>query len=568
MEHTMPTIEITSEGDTQDGFSNSKDSEDTDSTGSVDSSRDGEQYNSGDNDIFAPVSVKKETGIALYSDPMVKEAAARKLRTEAEARKEIEQRKIEAQPTTISDVVSALQDKYEQMVRQYKYDVAHDSEAARYGYRFGPGPYSSNKMNKYGSYNNGDKDVISHRELRNRRLLQVVWMGLTMTLMVMMILSANEGTNKGAPNVRGALVPLNITEVIENATDVEMDHEWGQSFYEWHRDGNTDEVESIDTEDVSNHHKHHKNKVIEYNNEAATKNKKKGHHKHHHKHSKAGEDETVHQSNDDKSKTDDSLVSEENDNNENPSDEESDTSSGSDTSASSEESDENGKNEDDDTEDESSESISRDDDDDGSNDDVTPADDAPLPPPPPAKSEEELELKQIAQEMKRIQELDESIDAELEGTEAPTKSKEELELEIINQEMKQIEDLDETIEEELGEQEEDAESKEEYRKKVEAVETKLGSIAAGLMDAEKKEQESEAKYSENSVASSSEDDGNEDTLPWDWREYSDPDSGKLYFVNSQTGETTWTRPEIGDDDDDDDGGDGEEEDDDGYPLVD
>ena len=205
-EHTMPSIEITNECDACDG--------DTDSTDSA------ESVETGDGS-FDPVSVRREPSMTLYSDPMVKEAAARKRRTEEEARKAIEKQKSEQQPTTINDVVSALQDKYEQMVRQYKYDVAHDSEAARYGYRFGPGPYSNNTMRKYGSYNNGDAQP-SHPDQQNRRLLQVIWMGLTMTLMMMMIMSAN--ANAPVLRVKGTLAP----ELI-NATMAPRDGDMGET---------------------------------------------------------------------------------------------------------------------------------------------------------------------------------------------------------------------------------------------------------------------------------------------------------------------------------------------------
>lgn len=210
VDHTMPTIEIT--GDDVDNTpyrDNVVDSNDTDSTGS---SPDNSVENGGD--LLDPVSIKSDPNMTLYSDPMVKEAAARKRRTEVEAKRELERAK-EQQPTTISDVVSALQDKYEQMVRQYKYDVAHDSEAARYGYKFGPGPYSNNKMRKYGgSYNHGDAGP-SDQEQKNRRLLQIIWMGLTMSLMIMMIMSAN------------AHAPVPVLRASQNTTAAPRDGDSG-----------------------------------------------------------------------------------------------------------------------------------------------------------------------------------------------------------------------------------------------------------------------------------------------------------------------------------------------------
>ena len=203
VDHTMPTIEITDDS-VNAPYRDVVDSNDTDSTGS---SPDNSVENGGEDGLFDPVSIKSDPNMTLYSDPMVIEAAARKRRTDAEAKRELEKAK-EQQPTTIGDVVSALQDKYEQMVRQYKYDVAHDSEAARYGYKFGPGPYSNNKMRKYGSYNDGDAQS-SHQEQKNRRLLQIIWMGLTMSLMVMMIMSANAHVPvlRASQNATGALVP-------------------------------------------------------------------------------------------------------------------------------------------------------------------------------------------------------------------------------------------------------------------------------------------------------------------------------------------------------------------------
>jgi hypothetical protein len=176
----------------------------------------------------------RTTPVPIYSDPMVQEAAERLKRTDLEMQRALDaQREMRVgNPgmTTFTGVASALQDKYEQMVRQYRYDVGtSDTDAARYGYRFGSGNFAGREhipsKTKYGAYKGAESIKRGSRKRKpwtaeesNRWLLQIVWVGLTVTLLMMMIMSASDGgrgmlrahiatntTNSASPEVVSSL---------------------------------------------------------------------------------------------------------------------------------------------------------------------------------------------------------------------------------------------------------------------------------------------------------------------------------------------------------------------------